>query len=35
MWLSFFAIAAAASICLTVAAIMLQQPASQEETGQR
>jgi hypothetical protein len=32
MWLSFFAITAAISICLTVAAIMLQQPANQEET---
>jgi hypothetical protein len=36
MWLSFFSIAAAASICLSVAAIMLQ-AASQEEscTGDR
>jgi hypothetical protein len=32
MWLSLFAIAAAASICLSVAAMMLQQSAGQEET---
>jgi hypothetical protein len=31
MWLSFFAIAVAASICLSVAAIMVQ-TAGQEET---